>query len=271
METQKNTQSLPSSVSSVFIDTGNLLALQDIKRKLSILPNEEFADGITRMVSQWEPNGELKTDPSVAFVCDNTSPAMAASERQTFRITVKLFLFDESFCGADCPTLRNAVDIVLKRLAVESIDSMIISLPIRPQKLSLDDMKPFWECAETYVRDGRAVQLGVSDLDTSQLEALYEWAPTSKPTTNHVNLEACCVIPEEMSAYAKRNNIQLLTHNDPRDFLPESRFHEIMSPLVADSKQWKRVWIARYSIIVAGKGILQTKGYILSAKKLPQN
>lgn len=53
--------------------------------------------------------------------------------------------------------------------------------------------------------------------------------------------------------------------------MPSERFQQIMSDLVTDSKQWKAVWIARYSIIIAGKGILQNKGYILSAKKLTNN
>ncbi|CAG2102379.1 unnamed protein product [Medioppia subpectinata] len=265
---------LPPTVESVVIDSGNLLSLEDLKRKVSIHPNEEFAEGITRIVTQWQPNGDLKPDTKTAFLANGHNPSSAtvlSAERQTYRITVKLFLFDD--CGHDCPSLRSGVDVVLKQLGIESIDSLIVSLPSRTTKLSLDDIKPFWTCAETFVTDGRASQLGVSDLDTNQLAALYEWAHTSKPTTNHINLEACCVIPEEMSAYAKQHNIQLLTHNDPKDFLPESRFNEIMSHLVDpnESKLWKRVWIARYSIIVAGKGILQNKGYILSAKKCAQN
>ena len=142
-----------------------------------------------------------------------SSANIPSAERQTFRITVKLFLFDD--CSLECPTLKNGVDIVLKQLGIETIDSLVISLPHRANKLTLDDIKPFWECAEQVVTEGKTTQLGISDLDTNQLIQLFEWAEKTKPMTNHINLESCCVIPEEMSAYAKKNNIQLLTHNDP--------------------------------------------------------
>lgn len=37
-----------------------------------------------------------------------------------------------------------------------------------------------------------------------------------KPNTNQVNLDSCCVMPPEMTAFARDNDIQLLTHNDPK-------------------------------------------------------
>ena len=37
-----------------------------------------------------------------------------------------------------------------------------------------------------------------------------------KPCINQVNLESCCVMPKDLTEYAKENDIQLLTHNDPR-------------------------------------------------------
>ena len=239
---------------------------------------------MNQIVNQWQQNGNLKTDSKTALLTnlnENSSASIPSEERQTFRISVKLFLFDDS--EPNCPSLLSGVDIVLKQLNIKSIDSLIISLPNKDTKLSLDDIKPFWKCAENIVDHGKAVQLGISDLDTTQLQQLYDWAEKTKPTTNQVNLDACCVIPPEMSAFAKQNNIQLLTHNDPKgmfllildkpmtlffsEFLPEERFRQLLSQLVSEPNQWKRGWIARYSIIVVGKGILQTKGFILSANK----
>lgn len=37
-----------------------------------------------------------------------------------------------------------------------------------------------------------------------------------KPAVNQVNLESCCVMPAEMTAFARDHDIQLLTHNDPK-------------------------------------------------------
>ncbi|XP_054156934.1 glutamate--cysteine ligase regulatory subunit-like [Oppia nitens] len=278
--------SLPSDVDCLVIDSGNLLTLADIKRKVSILPNEELANGMLRVVNKWQQSSGARISGRTAFVADDSNQAnslLLSADRQSYRITVKLFVFDDVCCGgcgggggtttADCPSLANGVDIVLDQLKIAAIDSLILSLPNRSTKLSLDDIKPFWSCAETFLRDGRTAQLGISDMDTNQLKQLYEWS-ANKPSTNHINLDACCVIPEDMSAFAKQNNIQLLTHNDPKDFLPEERFREIVAGIVGDADdgchQWRRQWIARYSIIVSGKGILQNKGYILAAKRCPQ-
>lgn len=37
-----------------------------------------------------------------------------------------------------------------------------------------------------------------------------------KPGINQVNLESCCVMPKDLTEYAKQNDIQLLSHNDAR-------------------------------------------------------
>ncbi len=31
-----------------------------------------------------------------------------------------------------------------------------------------------------------------------------------------VNLKSCCVVPEELSAFAKKHKVSLLTHSDPQ-------------------------------------------------------
>lgn len=37
-----------------------------------------------------------------------------------------------------------------------------------------------------------------------------------KPSSNQVNLASCCVMPPDLTAFAKQFDIQLLTHNDPK-------------------------------------------------------
>ena len=37
-----------------------------------------------------------------------------------------------------------------------------------------------------------------------------------KPSSNQVNLASCCVMPPDLTAFAKEFDIQLLTHNDPK-------------------------------------------------------
>ena len=124
-------------------------------------------------------------------------------------------------------------------------------------------------CAVKNVREGKVRELGVSDLNTEQLRELYAWAEEIKPTTNQINLESCCVIPPEMNAFAQSKEIRLLTHNDPRDFLMIDKLHSLLANNgIADAEQWKRLWVARYTIMVTGKGIIQTKGYLVAIVKV---
>ena len=51
------------------------------------------------------------------------------------------------------------------------------------------------------------------------------------------------------------------------DFVPEEKMREMLTVIVGDPEKWKRYWIVRYTVIVTGKGIIQDKGYIVSAKK----
>ena len=44
---------------------------------------------------------------------------------------------------------------------------------------------------------------------------VFVWFQT-KPVINQVNLDSCCVMPKDLVEYAELNDIQLLTHNDPK-------------------------------------------------------
>lgn len=44
----------------------------------------------------------------------------------------------------------------------------------------------------------------------------YPFLYQVKPSSNQVNLASCCVMPPDLTAFAKEFDIQLLTHNDPK-------------------------------------------------------
>ena len=111
---------------------------------------------MNQIVTQWQQNGNLTIESNTGLLSNinkNSSASIPSDERQTFRITVKLFLFDDVV--PECPSLLNGVDIVLKQLNIETIDSLIISLPNRPKKLTLDEIKPFWKCAQRVIQNGK--------------------------------------------------------------------------------------------------------------------
>ncbi|KAJ7410442.1 deoxynucleotidyltransferase terminal interacting protein 2 [Willisornis vidua] len=102
-------------------------------------------------------------------------------------------------------------------LGVAQLDSVIIAPPPLEDgtTLSLEYLQPYWQELESLVQNKKIVAIGTSDLDKTLLEQLYLWAQV-KPSSNQVNLASCCVMPPDLTAFAKEFDIQLLTHNDPK-------------------------------------------------------
>lgn len=79
---------------------------------------------------------------------------------------------------------------------------------------ALEDLKQLWQVLENYTKDSRIGQLGIADLDTESLTALYATSVV-KPTIAQINLSACCVVPGSLQEFCNKKEIQLLTHSDP--------------------------------------------------------
>ncbi|CAG2236545.1 GCLM [Mytilus edulis] len=162
--------------------------------------------------------------------------------------------------------LKEATNKALKELNVSFIETVLLALPEFEDEddLTLDVIKPYWTCLEELVDSEAVLSLGIADLNKSLLEQLYNWARV-KPHINQVNLESCCVMPKDLVEYAKDNDIQLLTHNDPRDILPTKSFQELISTNTTekDGEGWDPLWVLRYSVLVKCRGIIKTKGYIM--------
>ncbi|EPY76455.1 glutamate--cysteine ligase regulatory subunit-like protein [Camelus ferus] len=155
-------------------------------------------------------------------------------------------------------------------LGVAQLDSVIIASPPIEDgvNLSLEHLQPYWEELQNLVQSKKIVAIGTSDLDKTQLEQLYQWAQV-KPNSNQVNLASCCVMPPDLTAFAKQFDIQLLTHNDPKELLSEASFQEALQESIPgiQAREWAPLWLLRYSVIVKSRGVIKSKGYILQAKR----
>lgn len=180
--------------------------------------------------------------------------------RNGLKVSVKIFTYSES-----CSVFTDALQMMMKSLGIETIDSLTLSLPPSRSKGSIEEVKSIWACAVKNVAAGRIKDLGVSDLNAEQLKELYAWADEVKPTTNQVNLDACCVIPSELNDFAKDKHIRLLTHNDPRDILPRETLVSLLKESgFPNPDGWCLLWVSRYSVLVTGSGVIESKGYIVS-------
>ncbi|XP_061680868.1 glutamate--cysteine ligase regulatory subunit [Syngnathoides biaculeatus] len=261
-------RTLLSRAKSLRLHTGNLVNRTRLKKKCPCSPGEELQECIQATMSSWfsTTDGPNEDVPDTV-VCNipQATDAIVPEERDELKVSAKLFLFESGQSS-----IRDAVEMACQTLAVSQLDSVIIA----PRRLldsddqTLAPLQPAWEELEALVRSQRIAAIGTSDLDKDLLEQLYNWAQV-KPSSNQVNLASCCVMPPELTAFAKEFDIQLLTHNDPTELISASTFQEAMQEGTqhVSAADWRLEWLLRYSVIVKSRGIIKATGYLFGARK----
>ncbi|KAI5095109.1 glutamate--cysteine ligase regulatory subunit, partial [Silurus meridionalis] len=269
MEVSSNLKLLLDHATTLKLHTGNLVNRGRLKNKCLSSPSEELQDCIKGTLSEWIATVPKTHETELPSVLDCTIPqnteSITPEEREELRVSVKLFLAE-----SDCSSIRNAVDMACLSLGVSQLDSVIIAPPPLPEgeTVTLDHLQPLWSELEKIVQSQKAASIGTSDLDKTQLEELYNWAQV-KPSSNQVNLASCCVMPPDLTAFAKEFDIQLLTHNDSKELLNSAGFQEALQESFTDLQvaDWRLEWVLRYSIIVKSRGIIKAKGYLVHSQK----
>lgn len=191
---------------------------------------------------------------------DFSQPGLS-EERPQYDITVKLFYLPGIPVSRRCAHTREAIDLVLRELHVDSIDLLIVSFPgvlFDAEDDSDDDdegqegdpegegqkgkdggegtteddfesMVQTWQTLEKLHNEGMIAQLGVAEFGSERLSRFLA-NTTIKPTVDQINLKDCCVVPKSLILYAKQERIQLLTHNDCMDILPVGTTRELLGP-----------------------------------------
>ena len=192
---------------------------------------------------------------------DFSQPGLA-EERTQYDITVKLFYLPGIPASRRCAHTREAIDLVLKELGVDSIDLLIVSFPgilfdaeddsededdegegegegeggegkrgaeEEEQPDDFDSMVQTWHTLEKIQSEGMISQLGVAEFGSERL-ARFLAHTNVKPSVDQINLKDCCVVPKSLILYAKQERIQLLTHNDCNDILPVGTTRELLGP-----------------------------------------
>nr|XP_009302077.1 glutamate--cysteine ligase regulatory subunit isoform X1 [Danio rerio] len=270
MEHHVNAKRLFSHATTLKLHTGNLVNRSRLKKKCPSSPSEELQDCIQGTLSEWFTAMPSSLDSELPSVLDCSIPenteAITPEEREELKVSVKLFLTEW-----DCSSIRSAVDMACLSLGVSQLDSVIIAPPSLPEGESqtLTHLQPLWQELESLVQSQKIAAIGTSDLDKTLLEQLYNWAQQIKPSSNQVNLASCCVMPPDLTAFAKEFDIQLLTHSDPKELISAAGFQEAVqgSSQELQVDDWRLEWVLRYSIIVKSRGIIKAKGYIVHAKK----
>lgn len=219
-------------------------------------------------------------------------------ERSQYDITVKLFLLPRSSFGDWRRHLRDAVAAVLDELDVESIDLLIVSFPGVSFDASSDEsgecgantvdasdselmdaVVDAWKEVELFQSKGVALKIGVAEFGC---ERLQKFLPRTayRPTVNQINVRDCHVLPQSTMLFAKQERLELLTHNDCTDILPQGTLRDILGKgengagvLAGPEPQDEGLkgditpqWVVKYTSVIRDRGVIENKGYFASAE-----
>ncbi|KAE8354697.1 putative gamma-cysteine synthetase regulatory subunit [Aspergillus coremiiformis] len=219
-----------------------------------------------------------------------------AEERAQYDITVKLFYLPGIPVSRRCAHTREAIDLVLKELHVDSIDLLIVSFPGilfdaeddseeevasdtgSEEPDDFDSMIRTWRVLEDLQEKGMIAQLGVAEFGSERLARFLPHTKV-KPSVDQINLKDCCVVPKSLILYAKQEQIQLLTHNDCMDILPIGTTRELLGPgekgvgILASTPDAENgiqgdvepQWVVKYTAVVKDRGVVENKGYFALA------
>jgi len=233
-------------------------------------------------------NGSLYV-PSIDF-----NQTGLTEERSQYDITAKLFFLPNTSASDRCRHAKEAVDLVLKELRMDSIDLLIVSFPgvsfdaddeeedVDSQSGEGEDLHAMvttWRALEYLHSAGIAKQIGVSEFGNERLERFLPRTKV-KPSVDQINVKDCCVVPKSLILYAKSQKIELLTHNDCTNILPRGTVRELLGSgekgavVLAGPEngsdglkgEVEPQWVVKYTAVVRDRGVIEYKGYFAMAE-----
>lgn len=256
----------------LLFNSGNVVSSDRLKKRTNLNPEEELLEVINNTLVTWlnsVDKNELRERKLIECRHPEFYEKLNESEKSDISISVKLFL--NTF---DPEELNKSITKILEEIGADVIDTLILSLPekiFNRDELPRDLLLPLWSVVQQNVRNKRVLTAGLCDFNAKNLEQLLNALEdkNQKPTINQVNTTSCCKMPEELVEFAKINNIQLTTHIDPKEILTAENLESNLRKNTHqyDSHGWMHNWIARYTLLLKGRGILKSKGYIINAQR----
>ncbi|XP_014486565.1 PREDICTED: glutamate--cysteine ligase regulatory subunit [Dinoponera quadriceps] len=236
----------------LLINTGNILSLSEAKKKASQNSTDELIEALKIILNDEQGKGDGQT-----IINGKEDIGLQDVDRKDLKIAIKVFI-----PSPDEDSLKQALDQAFKALNTDTIESLVIAYKgdEKPEDTLLS-LKRIWFVVEEYVRANKLSSVGLSDINTNTFIELFQWA-NIKPNIVQINLATCCVVPPALQAFTKENDIQLLTHSDPCQILPQEMVEEIFGNTA------RLHWLTRYQIHLKCRGILSSKGYLLFVNKL---
>ncbi|KDR22286.1 glutamate--cysteine ligase regulatory subunit isoform X2 [Zootermopsis nevadensis] len=256
---------LPPSVKKICVHTGNILNLNEVKKKAGQNPTDELIESLRITLASWQPSSNEGDTIRVYRMEDGLGFKLDSEERRGLKVSVKVFI-----SSLKKEALIEALDSVFTALHTSCIDSLVLAYPWKTEpSLLLPGLKELWQVLEEYVEHQKLISIGVSDVETDAFIALHGWARI-KPSIIQINLASCCVVPPALQAFTKEHDVQLLTHSDPFEILPRAALNEVFGSKVDNGFNSVELhWALRFQVHVKCRGVLCSKGYLLSVHHLP--
>ncbi|BET00353.1 Aldo/keto reductase family [Nesidiocoris tenuis] len=235
----------------VVVKTGNVINNNDILKRPGKTAADELWEGLRSAASAGirQRNGD-----EMIIKC----PEKVYADDVDFNdllTTVKIFVNDDSQ-----DLLKEAIKKCLSYLETSRLGILVVAFqPGSPQ--TLESLKTLWSILQASVDDGTVQLIGLSDVDTEMFIELYNWARV-KPSIVQISLTGCCLVPPQLKDFTKLHDIQLLTHSDPHEMLPQDKLDEILPGFPV-----KQLYVAKFQAHIKCRGVLATKGYLLCAHK----
>ena len=134
-----------------------------------------------------------------------------------------------------------------------------------------------WRTLETLHSESLVSRLGISEFSQHRLSKFLPHTKV-KPSVDQINVRDCCVVPKPLILYAKKEAIELLTHNDCTNVLPGGTLREILGAGekgmgVLDGEDGEGLagdvepqWVVKYTAVVKDRGVVESKGYFAVAE-----
>lgn len=257
-------------------------------------------------------------------VTDDEGQGGLKEDRSGYDVTAKLFYL-VSQSSVDSSTraeyTEDALGMVRDVLGTDTVDLCIVSFPgvyfdandeasgaiddgsggdTVAQQDETKSILETYAILEKLVRDGRIGRIGLSEFGTARLAKLFagleqqqqDKEPISRirPRVVQINVRDCCVVPKELILYAKRQGIELLTHNDCADVLTKEEIERVVEEGGVWDALWEHEpslsmpedgvtlhnpspkprpcfelfpqWVIKYTAVVRDRGVVENKGCV---------
>lgn len=287
---EKSNQELVNSLRANFV-----AAQQDYSPPLSAAatPTEDGVQGTKPPprppASIWttRENGDLYI-PTIDWTLSGLT-----EERSQYDITVKLFFLPGASLKERPQITKDAINLVLKELGVDSIDLLIVSFygmsfegdcewaADKKNSEQGNDAEELatWPVMEELHEQGVVKSLGLAEFGSEKLSKFLSKAKI-RPVVDQINVRDCCNVPPALIKLAKQEHIELLTHNDCNEILASGTLRELLGQgpqgagVISELKrsadgttsEITPKWVAKYTAVVRDRGVIEDKGYFAAAE-----